>query len=146
MYLEAFCCVCGAARARRWLRDGRTGERVARDGHTVWTWFGLSTCRFSSLLFGHGPISANRKVADAMVPMATARCVGNGVKPMSINITWGRVVHVLGSRGDAVTFTRESGPVRIHTAQGHSAASAGQRVKRTPAREADRWREPHLPI
>ena len=40
----------------------------------------------------HGPISANLEVADAIVPMATARCVGNGVITMSTNSTYRRVV------------------------------------------------------
>ena len=40
-----------------------------------------------------------------------------------------KVLPLLGSRGGAVTFTRELGPVRIHTAQGQRAASAGQRVR-----------------
>ena len=71
--------------------DGREGGSRGTDAPAE-TCLGLSTCRFSSLVFGHGPISANLEVADPMVTMATARCVGNGVITMSINITYRRVV------------------------------------------------------
>ena len=71
--------------------DGREGGSRGTDA-PAGTCLGLSTCRLSSQVIANGPISANWKVADPMVAMATARCVGNGVKTMSTNSTWGRVV------------------------------------------------------
>ena len=58
-----FCCVCGAARARHWLRDGRTGGRVARDGRASrdvsWTvhvpTFESSHCQWADSLLRNEP-------------------------------------------------------------------------------------------
>ena len=87
-----FCCVCGAARARRGSgMDGREGGSRGTDTPAE-TCLGLSTCGLSSQVIANGPISANLAVADPMVTIATARCVGNGVKTMSTNTTYRRVV------------------------------------------------------
>ena len=59
-----FCCVCGATRARHWLRDGRTGGWVARDGRASRH---VSTCGLSSQVIAYWRISANLAVADPMV-------------------------------------------------------------------------------
>ena len=59
--------------------DGREGGSRGTDAPAE-TCLGLSTCRLSSQVIANGPISANLEVADPMVAMATARCVGNGVR------------------------------------------------------------------
>ena len=71
--------------------DGREGGSRGTDAPAE-TCLGQPTCRLSSQVIANGPISANLAVADPMVAMATARCVGNGVKTMSPNSTYRRVV------------------------------------------------------
>ena len=76
-----FCCICGAARAWRWLRDGRTGGRVARDGRASrdvsWTvhvpTFESSHCQWADIreLEGRGSDSGHGE----------ARCVGTSLWP-----------------------------------------------------------------
>ena len=76
------------------LAQGWTDGRAGRAGRTRQQRRVLDCPRvdFRVWSLGNGPISANLEVADPMVTMATARCVGNGVITMSINITYRRVV------------------------------------------------------